>query len=82
MYGTTSLRSYELNITHLLVRLSILFLKLYPCFKLHRAAEVGRDLWQSPSPAPCSSSLPRTASRQLLGIPEDGEFIASLGNLK
>ena len=52
----------------------------------HRMVEVGRDLWRSSGPTPCSSRdsqswLPSTMSRWLLSISKGGDSTASLGKL-
>ena len=51
--------------------------------RYHRMAELGRDLWRSSGPTPLltHSQLPRTMSRQLFNISEDGGSTSSVGNL-
>ena len=45
--------------------------------------EVGRDLWRSSSPSPCSSrvTFPRIVCRWLLNISKEGDATTSVGNV-
>jgi len=51
----------------------------------HKVVEIGRDIWRSSGPIPCSSRVScsrflRSLTSQILSISKDGDSTTSLGN--